>query len=142
MVDTKLVRSQHCILTLLAPAILYIFVLEVFSCLSETFHVIFSSILAKIYHMLLLTSWLREEQPHHQKGLSLMLFHLFLTQLVSCKSMMLPPWSPCNADPKQYKHMNQNICKYNRSGREVIMLQTDQKMSFIVKLRILQFKRN
>jgi len=87
-------------------------------------------------------SWLRQKQPSHQKGLSPTHFHLFLTELVSCKSVMLPQQLLCNADPKHHEHTNQNICEYNKPGREVIMLRTDQKMSFIVQLRILQFQRN
>lgn len=111
-----------------------------FSCPHETFHVKFSSILAKIYQVSVLSAAWDNSQAIRKDFRSL--FHLSLTQLVSRKFAMLLYWLLCNADPKHHKHTNQTVCEYSKPGREVIMLWTDQKRFFIVQLRILQFKRN
>lgn len=101
-------------------------------------HVTFSPTSLRIHKVLICQCQLAEARTacSHQKGHLPTLFHLFLIGMVSCESVMLPLLLLCNADPKHLENTNQNICKYNKPGREIIMLWTDQKMSFTVQLRI------
>lgn len=132
--DTKLTTNQQCVLMLPDSTILWhYFPWHIFI---KHPHVTFSPTLLRIHKVLICHCQPVEARTacNHQKGHLPTLFHLFLIGMVSCESVMLPLLLLCNADPKHLENTNQNICKYNKPGREIIMLWTDQKMSFTVQL--------